>query len=116
MHDLDYPQIRYLLTQKGIGNHKNWEGSILRGLNLSGANLNQVNFSEADFQGSKLNGPKLKGSNLSNTLLDKVDLSGGVNRTGPTIETESLPPTAKVDGLICEYFCSESILRKMLSY
>ncbi|NEP87542.1 MAG: pentapeptide repeat-containing protein [Okeania sp. SIO2C2] len=112
VHYLDNPQIRHLLTQKRIGKYNNWKDMNLRGLNISNAKLNGVDFSGSDFRGSTLNAAELKESNLSNTLLDNVDLSGKVDITGAIIGIKSIPPTAKVDGLICEYFHSESTLEQ----
>jgi uncharacterized protein YjbI with pentapeptide repeats len=107
VHYLDNPKIRYLLIQKQVGQDKDYQNMDLRGLNLVNANLNKANLSKADLSNSQLMKAKLENSILSQTRLDNADLSGA-NITGATIEIKSIPATAQLDGLICNFFYPQS--------
>ncbi len=104
---LENCKIQYLLIQKKVGKDKDYQDMNLRDLNLVSANLNKVNLSRTDLSNSKLIEAKLQNSILSQTRLDNVDLSSA-NITGTTIERKSIPATAKLDGLICDFFYPQS--------
>ncbi|MEH2212928.1 pentapeptide repeat-containing protein [Nostoc sp.] len=108
---LDNSKIRCLLINKQVGKDKNYQGMNLQGLNFANANLNMINLSKADLSDSKLIEVQLQESILSSTRLDNVDLSGA-NITGAKIEIRSIPATAQLDGLICNFFDPHSNLKQ----
>ncbi|MHC0068225.1 pentapeptide repeat-containing protein [Nostoc sp. UIC 10890] len=95
--------IRDLLIKKRTRKEKDYQGMDLRELNLVGATLDSVNLSRADLSNSQLIEANLENSILNQTKLDNVDLRRA-NITGVTIEKGSIPATAQLDGLICDYF------------
>jgi len=105
---LDNLKIRYLLVKRKVTKKdKKYQNMDLSRLNLVEADLEGVDLSKSDLSNSQLTNTILRGSILSQTRLDNVDLSGA-NITGTTIEERSIPTTAKLDGLICEFFYPES--------
>ncbi|MEH2446784.1 MAG: pentapeptide repeat-containing protein [Nostoc sp.] len=104
---LDNPKIRDLVIKKRTGKVKDYRDMNLQGLNLFGANLEKIDLSEADLSNSQLTKAELQDSTLSQTRLDNVDLRDA-NITGTTIEMKSIPATAKLDGLICDFFYPQS--------
>ncbi|OYE01047.1 pentapeptide repeat-containing protein [Nostoc sp. 'Peltigera membranacea cyanobiont' 232] len=111
VNHLDDLKIRCLLVQKQIGNDTDYQGMNLQNLNFANANLNMINLSKADLSNSKLIEVKLQESILNSTQLDNVDLRGA-NITGAKIEIRSIPATAQLDGLICNFFDPHSNIKQ----
>jgi len=98
---LQNPQIRQLLVT-GQGQDKNFDGQILRGINLQKANLADASFIGADLSEANLQDADLSRAKLKQTQLDGTDLTGAT-LTGAFIEDWGITNTTKLHGVRCEY-------------
>ena len=104
---LENLKIQDLVIKQKLIKDKNYQDMTLKELNLDNTILDEIDLSGADLSNSTLKSADLTNSNLSQTRLDNVDLSEA-NITGAIIEPKSIPSTAILYGLKCDYFYPKS--------